>query len=183
MRIAGRRGGPRLPERQRFPLRWRPYAAVRWRELFPAIYERFRVARDLRGPRGPRVRRRPSFPRSGPARPLLRSLQMGFQMEKLLERPLSALDAIYTRRSVRSYTSQPIDPSTVRALLDAAVQAPTAMLEQPWAFVVVQDPGVLRRLSDRAKAMWMGETALPPELNFETEPGVHRNFVERVADP
>jgi nitroreductase len=72
-------------------------------------------------------------------------------MEKLLERPLSALDAIYTRRSVRSYTSQRIDASTVRALLDAAVQSPTAMLEQPRAFVVVQDPESRPRTVENAQ--------------------------------
>jgi nitroreductase len=104
-------------------------------------------------------------------------------MEKLLERPLSALDAIYTRRSVRSYTSQRVESSTIRALLDAAVQAPTAMLEQPWAFIVVQDPDVLRQLSDRAKAMWVGEAAPSPELHIEDELGIHRSFAERLADP
>ena len=38
---------------------------------------------------------------------------------------------IYGRRSVRSYARKPLDASTIRALLDAAVQAPTAVHEQP----------------------------------------------------
>ena len=38
------------------------------------------------------------------------------------ERPLSALDVIVGRRSVRSYAAQPLEASTVRALLDAAVR-------------------------------------------------------------
>jgi nitroreductase len=74
-------------------------------------------------------------------------------------------------------------PFTPGVRLDAAVQAPTAMLEQPWAFVVVQDPEALRRLSDRAKAMWVGEAAPPPELHMEDESGIHRGFAERLADP
>lgn len=52
---------------------------------------------------------------------------------------MSALDAILMRRSVRAFTSQSLDESTIRALLDAAVQAPTAMHTEPWSFVVVQD--------------------------------------------
>jgi nitroreductase len=40
-------------------------------------------------------------------------------------RPLSALDAIFTRRSVRSFSTQKLEPSTVHSLLDAAIQAPT----------------------------------------------------------
>jgi nitroreductase len=76
-----------------------------------------------------------------------------------VERPLSALDAIYGRRSVRAYTPHTLDRSTVRALLDAAVQAPTAMHEEPWLFVVVQDRRLLRRLSDDVKATWAQDAA------------------------
>ena len=46
-------------------------------------------------------------------------------MSKELERPLSALDVIFTRRSVRSYAPLKVDELTIRGLLDAAVQAPT----------------------------------------------------------
>ena len=37
---------------------------------------------------------------------------------KIVERPLSALDVIFSRRSVRAYRSQHLDIGTVRALLD-----------------------------------------------------------------
>ena len=94
------------------------------------------------------------------------------EVPKYSERPLSALDAIYLRRSVRSYTPERLDGSTIHALLDAAVQAPTAMLEQPWVFAVVQDRKVLDALSTRAKALW------------EADPGhaaLARRFAERHA--
>ena len=61
----------------------------------------------------------------------------------LQERPLSALDAIFSRRSVRAYVDQPLDEATVRALLDAAVQAPTAMHAEPWVFVIDRK-GIIR---------------------------------------
>ena len=50
---------------------------------------------------------------SGPemANVLARVHQGGFK-----ERPLSALDAMFTRRSVRAYTAQTLDESTIRAL-------------------------------------------------------------------
>lgn len=73
---------------------------------------------------------------------------------KYAARPLSALDAIYVRRSVRAYTPERLDGATVRALLDAAIQAPTAMHEEPWVFTVIQDPKVLDRISEGAKALW-----------------------------
>jgi nitroreductase len=65
--------------------------------------------------------------------------------------PMSTMDAIYRRRAVRDYAPQIIDKKTITALLEAAVHAPTAMHEEPWSFVVVQDKDTLKRLSESAK--------------------------------
>ena len=64
---------------------------------------------------------------------------------------MSAMDAIYHRRSVRDYTPQTIGQAVILTLLDAAVHAPTAMHEEPWSFAVIQDRNLLNRLSDSAK--------------------------------
>lgn len=56
---------------------------------------------------------------------------------------METLDAIITRRSVRRFSDEPVDDATVRALLGAAMQAPSAANEQPWAFVVIDDRAAL----------------------------------------
>jgi nitroreductase len=61
-------------------------------------------------------------------------------------------EAIAGRRAVRDYSAQPIDERTIRGLIDAAVQAPSAVNQQPWTFTVVRDQGVLDRVSHDAKA-------------------------------
>jgi nitroreductase len=66
---------------------------------------------------------------------------------------MTVLDAIYRRRATRAFTQAAIDEPTIRELLRAAVHAPTAMHLEPWAFVVVQDRALLKKLSDRAKAV------------------------------
>jgi len=99
------------------------------------------------------------------------------------ERPLSALDAIFTRRSVRAYAPQVVDEATVRALLDAAVQAPTAMHAEPWAFVVVQDRAALERISDRAKGSWAKQADHFRDLHASVDATVARAFAERLASP
>jgi nitroreductase len=73
------------------------------------------------------------------------------------ERPLTALDVIFSRRSIRAYESAPLDEATVRALLSAAVQAPTAMHAEPWSFVVVRDRALLDRYSTAAKQLILQE--------------------------
>lgn len=67
------------------------------------------------------------------------------------------LDAIYHRRAIRSYAPEKIPEAIIRKLLDAAVQAPTAMHLEPWAFAIIQDEALLKRLSDRAKQLAIDE--------------------------
>lgn len=71
--------------------------------------------------------------------------------------PRAVFDVIHRRRAVRAYTTEPLSEETVRTLLDAAVQAPTALHLEPWAFVVIQDRTTLKRYSDRAKGMLLDE--------------------------
>jgi nitroreductase len=99
------------------------------------------------------------------------------------ERPLSALDAIFVRRSMRSYASDSIDEATVRALLDAAVQAPTAMHLEPWVFAIIQDRATLRRISDRAKGHWAQDAASFQELHRGIEGDWAGAFASRFASP
>ena len=100
-------------------------------------------------------------------------------------RPLTALDVIYGRRSVRSYVQTPLPASTVRALIDAAVQAPTAMLRQPWSFVVVQDAWVLAHISKHAKQLLLEQeqVATTRGAQPEHERRLHDAFFARLDDP
>lgn len=89
---------------------------------------------------------------------------------------LCVTDAIYKRRAVRNYTSKKIDADTIRKLLDAAVHAPTAMHLEPWAFAVIQDAEVLKRLSEKSKEMLKAEIK-----NFPPEKA--QSLLERFANP
>jgi nitroreductase len=65
--------------------------------------------------------------------------------------PITALEAIYSRRSVRHFTDEIVDSELLTALLNAAVQAPTAMHEEPCKFSIIQDQGLLHRISNEIK--------------------------------
>ena len=49
----------------------------------------------------------------------------------------AVLDNIHSRKSVRSYTDEPVSAEQVETLLRAAMAAPSGMNMQPWRFVVV----------------------------------------------
>jgi nitroreductase len=46
-------------------------------------------------------------------------------------------EAIYRRRSIRAFRSEPVPKKSLLQLLDAAIQAPSARNLQPWQFIVV----------------------------------------------
>ena len=102
-------------------------------------------------------------------------------MATVLKERTGILHAIYDRRAVRAYTgAQPTD-DVIRELLDAAVQAPTAMHLEPWAFVVVQDRGLLQRYSDRAKRMLLDDLNAGGEL--ATNAAMRQRLVVMLSDP
>jgi len=70
---------------------------------------------------------------------------------------MTIFETMLARRSVRSYETRKVDMSTVRTLLEAAVRAPTAIHQEPWGFVVIQDKQLLKKLSDQAKPVFLAE--------------------------
>ncbi len=69
-------------------------------------------------------------------------------------------EAIYTRRAVREYTAEPVSENTIRELIDAAIQAPSAVNAQPCTFCVVRDKAVLGTISREAKAHMVRTTPI-----------------------
>jgi nitroreductase len=72
---------------------------------------------------------------------------------------MEILKAIGERRAVRDYLPKPVDESVIRRLIDAAIQAPSAVNEQPWRFSVVLDQRNLDALSAECKTFML---ASPP---------------------
>jgi nitroreductase len=61
---------------------------------------------------------------------------------------MEALEAIRTRRSVRKYSDQPVEPEKLQAVLEAVQQAPSWSNLQCWSLVVVSDQAVRDRISE-----------------------------------
>jgi nitroreductase len=59
---------------------------------------------------------------------------------------MDIMDIIYARRSIRKYQEKPVEKEKLELLLKAAMAAPTAMNIQPWEFVVVTDPEMMKQI-------------------------------------
>jgi nitroreductase len=87
---------------------------------------------------------------------------------------MDVIATIYGRRAVRAYRPDPVSSTAIEKLIGAAVQAPSAMDLEPWAFVVVEGAARLKRFSDRAKAHLLPQ----PEIAAIAAP-----LREMLADP
>ena len=60
---------------------------------------------------------------------------------------MEVLEAIRTRRSIRSYKGEAVPEELVTKVLEAGQWAASASNSQPWSFVVFTDPEVKRRVT------------------------------------
>ena len=58
------------------------------------------------------------------------------------------INNIMTRVSVRQFTGERPSDEQVQTLLRCAMAAPSAVNRQPWAFIVVDDPALLKQIGD-----------------------------------
>ncbi|RKY31585.1 MAG: nitroreductase family protein [Candidatus Omnitrophota bacterium] len=63
---------------------------------------------------------------------------------------MQTLQALKSRRSVRTYDKKPVEQHLIEELIDCARFAPTARNEQPWQFVVVTKRDTIQELAQLA---------------------------------
>lgn len=67
---------------------------------------------------------------------------------------MEVLEAIKTRRSIRSYSNKPVSDEDAVKILDAARLAPSGGNRQGWMFVYIKDPQVLRMLKNCSPGLY-----------------------------
>lgn len=77
------------------------------------------------------------------------------------------LEGIYSRRSIRKYTNEPISCSIIEKIIDAGRVAPSAKNRQPWKYLVYSGEAKVRLLSIMKKGIEMEEInpRLPLSVN------------------
>ena len=80
------------------------------------------------------------------------------------------MDAIRTRKSVRSYLDKPVDDATLARVMEAARLAPSARNDQEWRFIAVRDQAMRERIAgEAAKQPFIAEAAVVLACCAETD--------------
>ncbi|UCD72750.1 MAG: nitroreductase family protein [Candidatus Bathyarchaeota archaeon] len=82
-------------------------------------------------------------------------------------------DVIRTRRSIRSYRSDPISEEVLNRVMDAARIAPSGSNRQPWKFIIVKDESLRQRLASICGGQ--NFIAEPPVAVVACGYDIHRN--------
>jgi len=92
---------------------------------------------------------------------------------------MNVKEAIESRRSIRKYKADPVEPGQVRELLEAARLAPSGSNTQPWRFIVVTDPAAREALARTSHdQQWMASA--PVHIAVCADLGVRPPFNEET---
>ena len=75
-----------------------------------------------------------------------------FRPDEMLSRVEAMAAHMATRRTVRQFSPEPVEPAVVNHCLQVALTAPSGANQQPWSFVIVEDRSVRRQLREAAEA-------------------------------
>jgi nitroreductase len=73
---------------------------------------------------------------------------------------METINAIMTRRSIRSWTDKPVTDEQRKTILEAAMNAPSAADARPWHFVVIDDSDVIKQFTGMGGTEMLAESTL-----------------------
>lgn len=74
-----------------------------------------------------------------------------YSAEEMLERSRAYFEWMDTRRTVRSFSDQPVPRAVIENLIRAASTAPSGAHKQPWTFCAVSSPEMKRKIREAAE--------------------------------
>ncbi len=94
---------------------------------------------------------------------------------------MSFYELIKSRRSIRRFTDQQVEPEKIKTITRAALMAPSSRSSNPWEFVVVQDKEMLQKLSECRTGSSQLIAGAPLAIVVSADPGKSNVWFEDAS--
>ena len=63
---------------------------------------------------------------------------------------------MFSQRQITRFKPDPVPREAIEKIIEAAIKAPSGGNTQPWHFVAITDPGLISRIGEIYKELWLG---------------------------
>lgn len=95
--------------------------------------------------------------------------------KKLQGRMMQFTEMLKYRRSIRKFQNKSVPVETIQEMIKESTFAPNAGNEQPWKFIIVDNRGMLERMSDESKKNILARIAANPNDRAKKYKGMLKN--------
>ena len=65
-------------------------------------------------------------------------------------------EAMFSQRQITRFKPDPVPREAIKKIIEAAIKAPSGGNTQPWHFVAITNPGLISRIGEIYKELWLG---------------------------
>ena len=65
-------------------------------------------------------------------------------------------EAMFSQRQITRFKPDPVPREAIEKIIEAAIKAPSGGNTQPWHFVAITEPGLISRIGEIYKELWLG---------------------------
>ncbi len=94
---------------------------------------------------------------------------------------MDLLEGIYSRRSVRQFTDQPVERGQLIEIIKAGTWAPSGLNNQPWRFVIVMNAEIRQKLAKQTKYSFIIERAPACIAVFTDKSAMYHEVKDHLA--
>ena len=84
---------------------------------------------------------------------------------------MGLFEAMFSQRQITRFKPDPVPREAIEKIIEAAIKAPSGGNTQPWHFAAITDPGLISRIGEIYKELWLGARRSQAEPG---EPTVYR---------
>ncbi|MEE2927999.1 MAG: nitroreductase family protein [Chloroflexota bacterium] len=69
---------------------------------------------------------------------------------------MGLFEAMFSQRQITRFKPDPVPREAIEKIIEAAIKAPSGGNTQSWHFVAITDPGLISRIGEIYKELWLG---------------------------